>query len=80
MDLVGCGVGAHTGPFGVVTAPSQRYHPVVHAQAMATVASMFPGRLTISLGSGEATNEHVTGEPLASETRAQRTPVLAFVG
>ena len=29
---------------------------------MATVASMFPGRLTVSLGSGEATNEHVTGD------------------
>jgi probable non-F420 flavinoid oxidoreductase len=50
-------------PFGVVTTPGQRYHPVVHAQAIATLASMFPGRLTVSLGSGEATNEHVTGDP-----------------
>jgi coenzyme F420-dependent glucose-6-phosphate dehydrogenase len=50
-------------PFGVVTAPGQRYHPVVHAQAIGTLASMFPGRLTVSLGSGEATNEHVTGDP-----------------
>ena len=50
-------------PYGVVTAPGQRYHPVVHAQAVATLASMFPGRLTVSLGSGEATNEHVTGDP-----------------
>lgn len=50
-------------PFGVVTAPGWRYHPVVHAQAIATLASMFPGRLTVSLGSGEATNEHVTGDP-----------------
>ena len=50
-------------PFGVVTAPGQRYHPVVHAQAIATLASMFPGRLTVSLGAGENTNEHVTGDP-----------------
>jgi probable non-F420 flavinoid oxidoreductase len=49
--------------FGVVTAPGQRYHPAVHAQAIATVAEMFPGRLTVALGSGEATNEHVTGDP-----------------
>lgn len=50
-------------PFGVVTAPGQRYHPAVHAQAIATVAEMFPGRLTVALGSGQAANEHVTGAP-----------------
>lgn len=50
-------------PFGVVTAPGQRYHPVVLAQAMATLESMFPGRFWPAIGSGEAMNEHVTGEP-----------------
>jgi probable non-F420 flavinoid oxidoreductase len=50
-------------PFGVVTAPGQRYHPPVTAQAAATLASMFPGRFWAALGSGEALNEHVTGEP-----------------
>jgi probable non-F420 flavinoid oxidoreductase len=50
-------------PFGVVTAPGQRYHPTVTAQAAATLASMFPGRFWAALGSGEALNEHVTGEP-----------------
>ncbi|PVG84205.1 LLM class F420-dependent oxidoreductase [Nocardioides gansuensis] len=49
-------------PFGVVTAPGQRYHPVVHAQRIATLGEMFPGRLTVALGSGQAINEHVTGE------------------
>ena len=49
-------------PFGVVNAPGQRYHPVVIAQAIATLGEMFPGRLTVALGSGEASNEHVTGE------------------
>jgi len=50
-------------PFGVVNAPGQRYHPVVIAQAIATLAEMYPGRLWVALGSGEASNEHVTGEP-----------------
>ena len=50
-------------PFGVVTAPGQRYHPAIAAQAIATLESMFPGRFWAALGSGEAVNEHVTGEP-----------------
>lgn len=49
--------------FGVVTAPGQRYHPAVVAQATATLAEMYPGRFWAALGSGEALNEHVTGEP-----------------
>lgn len=48
-------------PFGVVTAPGQRYHPAVTAQAIATLARMFPGRFWAALGSGEASNERVTG-------------------
>jgi probable non-F420 flavinoid oxidoreductase len=50
-------------PFGVVNAPGQRYHPAIAAQAMATLAEMFPGRLSVALGTGEFSNEHVTGEP-----------------
>lgn len=49
-------------PFGVVNAPGQRYHPVVIAQAIATLDEMAPGRLWVALGSGEASNEHVTGD------------------
>ncbi len=48
--------------FGVVTAPGQRYHPAVVAQAAATLAEMFPGRFWMAAGSGQALNEHVTGE------------------
>ena len=48
-------------PFGVVNAPGQRYHPVIIAQAIATLAQMFPGRFWAALGSGEASNERVTG-------------------
>ncbi len=49
-------------PFGVVTAPGQRYHPAITAQAIATLLEMFPDRLWVALGSGEAANEHITGE------------------
>ncbi len=48
--------------FGVVTAPGQRYHPAITAQAAATLAAMFPGRFWMALGSGEAVNEHITGD------------------
>jgi probable non-F420 flavinoid oxidoreductase len=48
--------------FGVVTAPGQRYHPAVTAQAIATLGNMYPGRFWAALGSGEALNEHVTGD------------------
>ena len=50
-------------PFGVVTAPGQRYHPAITAQAIATLGQMFPGRFWAALGSGEASNERVTGQP-----------------
>ena len=49
--------------FGVVHAPGQRYHPAIIAQAIATLESMYPGRFWTALGSGEALNEHVTGDP-----------------
>lgn len=48
---------------GMVNAPGQRYHPVIIAQAFATLEEMFPGRFWAALGSGEAVNEHVTGDP-----------------
>lgn len=48
-------------PFGAVNAPGQRYHPAIIAQASATLAAMFPGRFWVALGTGEASNEHITG-------------------
>jgi len=47
--------------FGVVNAPGQRYHPAIIAQAIGTLAAMYPGRFWTALGSGEAANEHITG-------------------
>jgi probable non-F420 flavinoid oxidoreductase len=58
-------------PFGVVTAPGQRYHPAIHAQAVATLAEMFPGRFWVALGSGQALNEHVTGDPWPTKKRRE---------
>lgn len=51
-------------PFGIITVPmGWRYHPAITAQAAATVAEMFPERLPwMALGTGQAMNEHVTGE------------------
>lgn len=49
-------------PFSVVSAPGYRYHPVVLAQATATLCEMFPRRLQLIVGSGEEMNEHITGE------------------
>jgi coenzyme F420-dependent glucose-6-phosphate dehydrogenase len=49
--------------FGTVCAPGQRYHPAVVAQAAATLAEMFPRRFWLAVGSGEALNESITGEP-----------------
>ncbi|MDQ2677957.1 MAG: TIGR03885 family FMN-dependent LLM class oxidoreductase [Actinomycetota bacterium] len=59
---LGAALQATSLPFGVVTAPGQRAHPVIVAQAIATLAEMFPGRFWAALGSGEAVNEHVTGD------------------
>lgn len=56
-------------PFGVVTAPGQRYHPAVIAQAAATLAELFPERFWLALGSGEFANEHITGDPWPDKRR-----------
>ncbi len=45
-----------------VTCPTTRIHPVILAQATATVANLMPGRFTWGVGTGEALNEHITGE------------------
>jgi G6PDH family F420-dependent oxidoreductase len=56
-----------------VSAPGQRYHPAIVAQAVATLNVMFPGRLWAALGSGEASNEHITGDRWPrKEVRTQR--------
>ncbi|MFG2104747.1 TIGR03885 family FMN-dependent LLM class oxidoreductase [Micromonospora echinaurantiaca] len=59
---LGSALQATTLPFGVVNAPGQRYHPAIIAQAIGTLAAMYPGRFWAALGTGEASNEHITGD------------------
>jgi G6PDH family F420-dependent oxidoreductase len=73
LSWLGAAMQATRLPFGTVNAPGQRYHPAVVAQAAATLAEMFPDRFWLALGSGEALNEHVTGERWPpKETRNER--------
>jgi coenzyme F420-dependent glucose-6-phosphate dehydrogenase len=49
-------------PFGTaVTPPGPRYHPVLIAQAWATMEAMYPGRPYLGFGSGESLNESPLG-------------------
>ena len=59
---LGAALQATSLPYGVVNAPGDRYHPAIIAQAAATLAEMFPGRFWMAAGSGEAVNEHITGQ------------------
>lgn len=44
-----------------VVTPTFRYHPAVVAQAMATLACLFPERVWLGIGSGESLNEAPLG-------------------
>ena len=46
-----------------VTCPTVRIHPAVIAQAAATAAVLLDGRFTLGVGTGEALNEHILGDP-----------------
>jgi G6PDH family F420-dependent oxidoreductase len=49
-----------------VTCPTVRIHPAVVAQAAATSAVLHEGRFVLGVGSGEALNEHIFGDPWPS--------------
>ena len=49
-----------------VTCPTIRIHPAIIAQAAATAAVQLGGRFVLGVGSGEALNEHVLGDPWPS--------------
>ena len=56
-----------------VTCPTQRIHPAIIAHAAATSGCLMPGRFVLGLGTGEALNEHITGERWPEyEVRAER--------
>ncbi|MBB5916025.1 G6PDH family F420-dependent oxidoreductase [Nocardia transvalensis] len=46
-----------------VTCPTVRIHPAIVAQAAATAAVQLDGRFVLGVGSGEALNEHILGDP-----------------
>jgi probable non-F420 flavinoid oxidoreductase len=72
-SFLGAALQATELPFGIVNAPGQRYHPAIVAQAAATLSELFPGRLWVALGTGEASNEHITGDrwPAKAERNAR---------
>jgi G6PDH family F420-dependent oxidoreductase len=49
-----------------VTCPTVRVHPAIVAQAAATAAVQLDGKFTLGVGSGEALNEHILGDPWPS--------------
>lgn len=49
-----------------VTCPIMRVHPAVIAQAAATAGVLTEGRFRLGVGSGEALNEHIFGDPWRS--------------
>lgn len=49
-----------------VTCPTMRIHPAIIAQAAATAAVQLDGRFVLGVGSGEALNEHILGDPWPS--------------
>jgi coenzyme F420-dependent glucose-6-phosphate dehydrogenase len=49
-----------------VTPPILRYHPALVAQAFGTLSYMYPGRVFLSVGTGEAMNEVPLGFPWPS--------------
>lgn len=49
-----------------VTCPTLRIHPAVIAQAAATSQVLLNGRFELGVGSGEALNEHIFGDPWPS--------------
>ena len=44
-----------------VTCPIYRYHPAIVAQAFASLGALYPGRVFLGLGTGEALNEAAAG-------------------
>lgn len=52
-----------------VTCPTTRIHPAIVAQAAATASVQTGGDFVLGVGSGEALNEHVLGDPWPSATQ-----------
>lgn len=64
-----------------VTSIVHRYNPVVVAQQVATLESMYPGRTFLAVGSGEAMNEVLAGLdwPSVAEQQARTAEALEII-
>jgi coenzyme F420-dependent glucose-6-phosphate dehydrogenase len=60
LGAIGAHIQGDLGP--AATTPTFRTHPAVVAQAAATLAALYPGRVWLGVGSGDALNEHVVGD------------------
>ncbi|MBW9117315.1 LLM class flavin-dependent oxidoreductase [Rhizobium cauense] len=70
-------------PFAMLTVPQGwRYHPVITAQASATIADMFPGRFPwMAVGSGQALNLPLRGDRWPSkQERNERLEASVSIG
>ena len=69
-------------PIGTaVTPPGPRFHPVLIAQAWATMEAMYPGRAYLGVGSGESLNESPLGAdwPSPGEQVARMDEALGMI-
>ena len=63
VTMAALGAQTHSWMGTTVTCPTMRYNPAVVAEAFATLSHLYPGRIFLGVGSGEALNEQVaTGE------------------
>jgi len=64
-----------------VTAPIYRYHPAIVAQAFASLDALYPGRVALGVGSGEAMNEVPLGFdwPRARERLARTREAVEII-
>ncbi|MEV0847267.1 TIGR03557 family F420-dependent LLM class oxidoreductase [Streptomyces sp. NPDC049954] len=53
----------------LVTCPTVRMHPAINAQAAATAAVLTEGHFRFGIGTGEALNEHILGDPWPEAAR-----------
>ena len=78
-------LGAHTSSATIGTSvltPTLRYHPAVVAQAFATLGCLYPGRVFLGVGTGEAMNETpVTGDfwPPIKERRQRLSEAVRLI-
>jgi TAT-translocated FGD2 family F420-dependent dehydrogenase len=63
VTMAALGAQAHSWMGTTVTCPTLRYNPAVVAEAFSTLSQLYPGRVFLGIGSGEALNEQAaTGE------------------